>query len=165
MKANLLNSPATKALGYLTIAFSGFSILASFVLVYLFAQSFVEERTTVMATLRILGMKANHIAATFLIEGLAYLVVSGIFGGTLGIFLARYLLNRFLATTNVFSAGFGVGFGEIQLYISPLTIFLGVSAGLIVPILIFSRRILQITRKSPMQMLATFQSESQSFHV
>ncbi|HOK84578.1 MAG TPA: FtsX-like permease family protein, partial [Pseudothermotoga sp.] len=146
MKADLLNSPATKALGYLTIAFSGFSILASFVLVYLFAQSFVEERTTVMATLRILGMKANHIAATLLIEGLAYLVVSGIFGGTLGIFLARYLLNRFLATTSVFSAGFGVGFGEIQLYISPLTIFLGVSAGLIVPIMIFARRILQITR-------------------
>ncbi|MGB9922600.1 MAG: FtsX-like permease family protein [Pseudothermotoga sp.] len=163
MKANLLNSPATKALGYLTIAFSGFSILASFVLVYLFAQSFVEERTTVMATLRILGMKANHIAATLLIEGLAYLIVSGIFGGTLGIFLARYLLNRFLATTSVFSAGFGPVFNDVKLHVSPLTVFLGVSAGLIVPILIFARRILQITRRSPMQMLATFQSESQSF--
>lgn len=162
MKADLLNSPATKALGYLTIAFSGFSILASFVLVYLFAQSFVEERTTVMATLRILGMKANHIAATLLIEGLAYLVVSGIFGGTLGIFLARYLLNRFLATTSVFSAGFGPIFDDLQLYVSPMTVFLGVSAGLIVPILIFARRILQITRKSPVQMLSAFQSEPRS---
>lgn len=163
MKANLLNSPATKALGYLTIAFSGFSILASFVLVYLFAQSFVEERTTVMATLRILGMKTHHVAATLLIEGLAYLIVSGIFGGALGIFLARYLLNRFLATTSVFSAGFGPVFNDVKLHVSPLTVFLGVSAGLIVPVLIFARRILQITRRSPVQMLSAFQSEPRSF--
>lgn len=163
MKANLLNSPATKALGYLTIAFSGFSILASFVLVYLFAQSFVEERTRVMATLRILGMKTHHVAATLLIEGLAYLIVSGIFGGALGIFLARYLLNRFLATTSVFSAGFGPVFNDVKLHVSPLTVFLGVSAGLIVPVLIFARRILQITRRSPVQMLSAFQSEPRSF--
>ncbi|MBC7123386.1 MAG: FtsX-like permease family protein, partial [Pseudothermotoga sp.] len=106
--------------------------------------------------------KANHIAATLLIEGLAYLVVSGIFGGTLGIFLARYLLNRFLATTSVFSAGFGPIFNDVKLHVSPLTVFLGVSAGLIVPILIFARRILQITRRSPVQMLSVFQSEPHS---
>lgn len=161
MKADLFNSPANRALGYLTIAFSGFSILASFVLVYLFAQSFVEERTTVMATLRILGMKTDHIASILLIEGLSYLAVSGIFGGTLGILLAKYLLNRFLATSNILSAGFGVGFGEIELHVSAFTVLLGVFSGLIVPAFIFARRIWQITRKSPVQMLAIYQSDSQ----
>ncbi len=162
MKSELLNSPANRALGYLTIAFSGFSILASFILVYLFAQSFVEERNSTMATLRIIGSKTNHIAAMLLIEGLSYLLVAGILGGTLGIFLARYLLNRFLVMASVLNSSFGLVFGEIKLYISPLTIVVGVLAGLIVPILIFVRRIQQLSKRSPVQMLSIYQSGPQN---
>ncbi|AEH51438.1 ABC transporter permease [Pseudothermotoga thermarum] len=152
MKFQLLNSPANRALGYVTIAFSGFSILASFILVYLFAKSFAEERSSTMVILRTLGMKTIHIMAAFFIEGLAYLLVAGIFGGFFGILLARYLLEKFIETVKILNVSFVPSFEGFSLHVTFPTVLLGIFAGLVVPMLIFLRKIWQITNKPPVQM-------------
>ncbi len=153
MKSRLANSSVSKALGYLTIAFSSFSMIAAFVLVYLFAQSFVQERNTTMVTLRILGMKARHISLILILEGMVYLLIAGFVGSVIGIFLGNFLLQKLQTITSTFTSGFGTGFSQLALYISPKTIVIGIFAGLIFPLLIFIFKIRSITRKPPVQML------------
>lgn len=153
MKARLLNSPANKALGYLTIAFSAFSMIASFVLVYLFAQSFVQERNATMVTLRILGMKAKDISLILIFEGMTYLFVAGFAGGVIGIFLGDFLLGKLQMIASIFTSGFTTGFSQFDLYVSPKTIIIGVFAGLVLPLLIFIFKVHSITHKPPVQML------------
>ncbi|HEY8541624.1 MAG TPA: FtsX-like permease family protein [Pseudothermotoga sp.] len=153
MKSRLLNSPANKALGYLTVAFSGFSMIASFVLVYLFAQSFVEERNTTMVTLRILGMRAKHISLILILEGMAYLLVAGFTGGAIGIFLGNLLLRKLQTIVSIFMNNSSTSFSQFTLYVSPITVIIGVFAGLILPLLIFIFKIRSITQRPPVQML------------
>lgn len=153
MKSRLLNSPANKALGYLTVAFSVFSMIASFVLVYIFAQSFVEERNTTMVTLRILGMRAKHISLILILEGMAYLLVAGFTGGAIGILLGNLLLRKLQTIVSIFMSNFSTSFSQFTLYVSPITVIIGVFAGLILPLLIFILKIRSITQRPPVQML------------
>lgn len=153
MKARLLNSPVNKALGYLTVMFSDFSIIASLILIYIFAQSLVEERNTTMVTLRILGMKARHLYTVLMFEGTMYVLVAGIFGGSLGVLLGRYLLGRLRTIVNVFTDGFGSIFSQLEFQISPATISIGILVGVFLPMLIFSMRVLRLSKESPVRML------------
>lgn len=154
MKAELLDSPASKSLGYLTIAFGSFSVVASLILVYIFAQSFVDERNTTMATLRILGMKTRHIFVTLIVEGSVYLVVSGLLGGSMGILLGHFLLRRLQATSSVLSMGvFHTGLSKLDFYVAPSTIILGALGGLVLPLLIFLWKVWKLARKPPVTML------------
>lgn len=155
MKARLLNSPASKALGYLTVMFSGFSIIASLILIYIFAQSLVEERNATMVTLRILGMRTRHIYIVLMFEGTLYVLAAGILGGSLGIFLGSYLLKRLRTFVNVFADGFGSIFSQVEFRISPSTILVGVLAGIVLPLTIFSIRVLLLSKRSPVRMLKT----------
>ncbi|MEN3008038.1 FtsX-like permease family protein [Pseudothermotoga sp.] len=158
MKARLLNSPASKALGYLTIAFSSFSIVASLVLVYIFAQSFIEERNPIIVTMRILGMKTKHISSTLMIEGTVYMFVAGCLGSSVGTFLGKYLLNRLQSFTTILTDNFASIFSQLEFHVSPSTILIGVFAGLVLPLFLFSLRVMSLTRKPPIQ---TFTKRSQ----
>jgi len=163
MKAELLNSPANKALGYLTIAFSSFSVVASLILVYIFAQSFVEERNTTMATLRILGMKARHISVALIVEGSVYLVVSGFLGGSMGILLGDFLLRRLRAASSILAVGgFHTGLSRLNLYVAPSTVIFGALGGLVLPLLIFLLRIRKLARKPPVTMLRSDEEPQES---
>lgn len=163
MKAELLNSPANKALGYLTIAFSSFSVVASLILVYIFAQSFVEERNTTMATLRILGMKARHIFVALIVEGSVYLVVSGFLGASMGILLGNFLLRRLRATSSILAVGgFHTGLSRLNFHVAPSTIILGALGGLILPLLIFLWRIRKLAQKPPVTMLRSNEEPQES---
>lgn len=163
MKARLLNSPANKALGYLTVMFSSFSIIASLILIYIFAQSLVEERNATMVTLRILGMKAKHLYTALMFEGTMYVLVAGIFGGSLGVFLGRYLLGRLRTIVNVFTDGFGSIFSQVEFGISPSTVLVGVLVGIVLPLTIFSIRVLILSKRSPVRMLKA--PEQRTFHI
>ncbi|MDI3516573.1 MAG: putative transport system permease protein [Thermotogota bacterium] len=165
MKAELIESPANKALGYLTIAFSSFSIVASLILVYIFAQSFVEERNTTMATLRILGMKAHHISIALMLEGVTYLLVSGFLGGSLGIALGGYLLARLKSASGLLMAGgFHTAISKLSFHVSPLTLILGAFGGLVLPTTIFLFRIRKIASLPPVTMLRMTREDSLSLY-
>lgn len=155
MKFQLLNSPANRTLGYLTIAFSSFSVIASFILVYVFAQSFVEERSTTMVTLRILGMKTGHLSAILIYEGLIYFLIAGLCGGIMGTFLGDFLLRRLRTISGTLMSEFYIGFSDLTLYVSPLTVFTGILGGLVIPLIIFILKIRAITHHPPVEMLRT----------
>jgi len=160
IKATLLNSPANKALGYLTIAFGGFSILASLILVYLFVQSFLEERNTMLATLRILGFKSSHVFALLMLEGFAYFLVSGLFGASAGMFLAGFLLERLKNFSSVMMAG-TLWLSKLELQVSFSSILAGISGGLVLPLVIFTAKARKIVSGPAVRMLR-FEEEGQS---
>ncbi|MEJ5230354.1 MAG: FtsX-like permease family protein [Pseudothermotoga sp.] len=163
MKSRLLNSPANKALGYLTIAFSGFSLIASLILVYIFTQSFLEERKTTTVTLRTIGFNAMNIFLILLIEGFFYLAIASLLGGVLGLFVGEFLLKRLLMVSNVFSDGAFFSVPELSLQISPLTLVLGIFGGLAVPMMILISRTWKITHRPPAQLLRDEQADRSVF--
>lgn len=165
MKARLLNSPANKALGYLTISFSGFSLIAALILVYIFTQSFLDERKTTTITLRTIGFKATDIFATLLIEGLFYLIAANLIGGIFGLFVGGFLLKRLLKISIALSQGSSFIVPQLSLQISPLTLMLGVLGGLAVPLTILMWRIWSSTHKPPAQLLRIEQESNSAFGI
>jgi len=159
MKSRLLNSPVNKALGYLTIAFGGFSILASLILVYLFVQSFLEERNTMLVTLRILGFKSVHVFALLVLEGVAYLLVSGLFGASVGMLLAQFLLERLKSFSSVVMSG-TLWLSRLELRVSFSSILAGVLGGLAMPLMIFVLKARKIV-SSPAVRLLRFEEEGE----
>lgn len=153
MKSRLLESPANKALGYLTIAFSGFSLIASLILVYIFTRSFIEERNTTTVTLRIIGFKSEHIFAVLSIEGFLYLLLASILGGTLGMFIGDFLLKRLKLVSSVLSDGIFFNAPQLSLHVTPLSLVLGVLGGLALPFTILILQIWKITHRPPAQLL------------
>lgn len=159
MKSRLLNSPVNKALGYLTIAFGGFSILASLILVYLFVQSFLDERNTTLVTLRILGLKSSHVFALLILEGFVYFLVSGVFGAGVGILLAEFLLERLKNFSSAMMSG-TLWLSKLELRVSFLSILAGVLGGLAMPLLIFVLKARKIV-SGPAVRLLRFEEEGE----
>ncbi|WP_448535568.1 FtsX-like permease family protein [Pseudothermotoga sp.] len=159
MKSRLLNSPVNRALGYLTIAFGGFSILASLILVYLFAQSFLEERNTTLVTLRILGFKSSHVLLLLILEGFAYFLVSGLFGAGVGMLLAQFLLERLKNFSSDVMSG-TLWLSRLELRVSFLSILAGVLGGLAMPLMIFLLKARRIV-SGPAVRLLRFEEEGE----
>jgi len=165
LKSRLSNSPANKALGYLTISFSGFSLIAALILVYIFTQSFLDERKTTVITLRTIGFKSTSIFATLLNEGFFYLIAANLLGGILGVFVGDFLLKRLLKVSSILSSEVFFLVPQLSLQISPVTLILGVLGGLALPLAILMWRLWNSTHKPPAQLFRIEQDSGSAFGI
>lgn len=153
IKEDFLNSPANEILGYIVFAFSSFSILAGLILVIVFGNNFANEQEKTVGILRILGFKRFKILLLFFMEALLYFGISSAIGVILGAKIGAVLLNQLgeIASGLTFET---LGSFTIAPYeLSIKTIIFGFLIGIVIPLIIFMIKGLQISNSSPVESL------------
>ncbi|HID09347.1 TPA: ABC transporter permease, partial [Candidatus Micrarchaeota archaeon] len=162
MKYELLNSPGNQVLGYVLLAFSFFSIIASVITVYIFYSCFSYERLRTLATLKVLGFTKKDLITILLLEGIFYLIVSSTLGTILGIFVGKELLTMIKKAINFFLEGTMIYVEDIPYTISLKTFIIGFSVGIFLPFLILLFFSLKLVKNPAVHFLKEIFLESES---
>jgi len=153
LKDNFLNSPMNEALGYIMFAFNSFALLSGIILIIVFGNSLANEQEKNVGILRILGLKRTKVMFIFFLQTIFYFGFSSIIGCILGGQIGKQLLKKLVLIANSIPYDSRSGFTLPPFVISPKTIFIGFMIGIIIPLIIFIKKGLEITLSSPIDSL------------
>jgi putative ABC transport system permease protein len=153
LKDHFLNSPINEALGYIMFSFNSFALLAGIILIIVFGNSLANEQEKNVGVLRILGLKRNKVMFIFFIQTLCYFGFSSIIGCILGSQIGKHLLKKLVVIANNLSYDSLAGFTLPPFIVSSKTIIIGMLIGIIIPLIIFIKKGIEITFSSPIDSL------------
>lgn len=153
LKDHFLNSPINEALGYIMFSFNSFALLAGIILIIVFGNSLANEQEKNVGVLRILGLKRNKVMFIFFIQTLFYFGFSSIIGCILGGQIGEHLLNKLVVIANSIPYDSRGGFTLPPFVVSSKTIVIGMLIGIIIPLIIFIKKGIEITFSSPIDSL------------
>jgi putative ABC transport system permease protein len=145
----LAAAAGTTPFNVLFLAFSFFIIAAAVMLVLLMFRLGVEQRARQIGILLALGLKRRQVRRILLGEGFIIALVGGIFGLILGIGYAALML---LGLSTWWLAAVVTPF--LQLYITPLSLFIGFVSGILIAMVAIAFSVRGITRIEPRRLLA-----------
>ncbi|PLV59406.1 FtsX-like permease family protein [Thermotoga sp. KOL6] len=148
IKYDFLKSPVNRSLTYVTLAFSGISIFVGFLVFYMFCEDVIRDRNFTLVTLRKIGIQKRKEWGLLLLEGFMYSLISASIGTTLGVFVGKFLLNRFQTVVETLSSTF-LSIDKVSFHLSLRTIFLSLGLGIIFPMILFSLKAREVTSKPP----------------
>jgi putative ABC transport system permease protein len=148
IKYSFLKSPVNRSLAYVTLAFSGMSIFVGFLVFYMFCEDVMRDRNFTLVTLRKIGIQKKKEWGILLLEGLLYSSLAAFFGLIFGVFVGKFLLNRFQTVIEAVSTTF-LHIDRVKFHISLETVLLGLGLGVVFPMILFALKAREITRKPP----------------
>ncbi len=145
----LAAAAGTTPFNVLFLAFSFFIIAAAVMLVLLFFRLGVQQRAREIGILLAVGLRRRQVRRILLGEGFIVALIGGVIGLLLGIGYAAFML---LGLRTWWLAAIVTPF--LQLYITPLSLIIGLISGIIVAMIAIAFSVHRISRIEPRRLLA-----------
>lgn len=143
-KTSLRASSGATDFGEYFLYFSFFLVVSALLLAGMFFRFGIEQRTSEIATLRALGWSITGIRKVLLLEALTVAAIGSVIGAV-GAFLYSRLILYGLTTWWVDA----VGTRELKVVFSPVSLLLGIFAGLLMAFLVIAGTLRRLGRQAP----------------